>query len=74
MRGQQGMTVCHKCVLCVVVLINNTSSKLLYNEVLSGVCVCVSFFLHLPPPTFSEDMMACTSFLFRLVLSLRCRS
>lgn len=28
----------------------------------------------LPLPTFSDDMMACTSFLFRLVLSLRCRS
>lgn len=24
--------------------------------------------------TFSEDMMACTNFLFRLVLSLSCRS
>lgn len=25
-------------------------------------------------PTLSEDMMVCTSFLFRLALSLRCRS
>lgn len=56
----------HRCM----VLINNTPYKMLHNEVLS--CVCV--FLHLPLLTFSEDMMACTSFLFRLVRSLRCRS